>query len=72
MTTEMLLVLLFGMWLGVGLLKLSELIVAAYRKRQMNKMMNSLLEDLKKLNETVELMKKEEKVRKPRAKKTQK
>ena len=76
MTTEMLLVLLFGMWLGVGLLKLSELIVAAYRKRQMNKLMDSLLEDLKKLNETIELMKKEEqkeeKVKKPRAKKTQK
>ena len=76
MTAEMVIAFVCGMWIGIGLLKLSELIVSIYRRRKLAKMMDSLLEDLKKLNETVEMMKKEEqkeeKVKKPRAKKTQK
>ena len=76
-TTEMIMAFIIGMWLGMGLLKLSELIIAVYRKRALKKMMESLLHDLENLNKTVELMKKEEeqkeeKVKKPRAKKTQK
>lgn len=76
MTAEMVIAFIIGMWLGIGLLKLSELIANVYRKRELKKMMESLLEDLEKahkeLKEMQEEQKENEKVKKPRAKKTQK
>lgn len=79
MTTEILMAGLIGCWIGIALVKISDAIVSYISKRQLLKTMDSILGDLKKANEIIEEMKKEEqkdkkeeKVKKPRAKKTQK